>query len=60
VLSDRYRPTKLWQVINEYKASYFNSIGGMMQILDAAFKPVDVPQHTAHPEANSEAKFYGS
>jgi acyl-CoA synthetase (AMP-forming)/AMP-acid ligase II len=47
VLSDRFSPKKFWKEINDYQASYFNCIGGMMQILDAAFKPEDVPPHTA-------------
>lgn len=47
VLSDRFSPNKFWQEINDCKATHFNSIGGMMQILDAAFKPEDVPGHTA-------------
>ncbi len=47
ILSDRFSPKKFWNEINENQATYFNSIGGMMQILDSAFKPADVPQHTA-------------
>lgn len=47
VLSDRFSPKKFWREITENKADYFNSIGGMMQILDAAFEPKDVPEHTA-------------
>jgi len=47
VLSDRFSPKKFWKEINDYQATYFNSIGGMMQILDAAFKPEEVPPHTA-------------
>lgn len=47
VLSDRFSPKKFWNEIKEYHATYFNSIGGMMQILDAAFAPEEVPAHTA-------------
>jgi len=47
VLSDRFSPKKFWREITENKSDYFNSIGGMMQILDAAFEPEDVPEHTA-------------
>ena len=47
ILSDRFSTKKFWKEITENGATYFNSIGGMMQILDAAFKPEDVPDHTA-------------
>lgn len=47
ILSDRFSPKKIWKEITENEATYFNSIGGMMQILDAAFKPEEVPDHTA-------------
>jgi crotonobetaine/carnitine-CoA ligase len=47
ILSDKFSPKKLWNEISQYNATYFNSIGGMMQILDSAFKPEDVPDHTA-------------
>jgi len=47
ILSDRFSPKKFWKEMIDYKATYFNSIGGMMQILDAAFKPEDVPDHPA-------------
>ncbi|MDY6852580.1 MAG: AMP-binding protein, partial [Thermodesulfobacteriota bacterium] len=33
--------------INKYQATYFNSIGGMMQMLNAAFENKPVPEHTA-------------
>ncbi len=47
VLTDRFSPKKFFVEINRYQASYFNSIGGMMQILDAAFENTPVPEHTA-------------
>lgn len=47
VLSDRFSPKKFFQEINRHQATYFNSIGGMMQILDAAFESKTVPDHTA-------------
>lgn len=47
ILSDRFSPKKLWQEIADYAATYFNSIGGMMQILDTALKAEDVPVHQA-------------
>lgn len=47
ILSDRFSPKKFWKEINDHQATYFNSIGGMMQILDAAFKPEEVPPHAA-------------
>lgn len=47
VLSDRFSPKKFFQEINHYQATYFNSIGGMMQILDAAFQSNAVFDHTA-------------
>jgi crotonobetaine/carnitine-CoA ligase len=47
VLSDRFSPTKFFQEIKRHEATYFNSIGGMMQILDAAFDGKPVPEHTA-------------
>lgn len=47
ILSDRFSPKKLWKEIAETKATHFNSTGGVMQILDAAFKSEDVPDHTA-------------
>ncbi|MEW6276360.1 MAG: AMP-binding protein [Bacillota bacterium] len=46
ILSDRFSPKKFWKEINDYQVTYFNSIGGMMQILDAAFGPEEVPEHT--------------
>ncbi len=47
VLSDRFSPKKFFKEINQFQATYFNSIGGMMQILDAAFQNTPVPEHTA-------------
>ncbi|MBW1780920.1 MAG: AMP-binding protein [Deltaproteobacteria bacterium] len=47
VLTDRFSPKKFFAEINQYQATYFNSIGGMMQILDAAFESTPVPEHTA-------------
>jgi len=47
VLSDRFSPKKFFVEINRHQATYFNSIGGMMQILDAAFESTSVPKHTA-------------
>jgi len=47
ILSDRFSPKKFWKEIMENNATYFNSIGGIMQILNAAFEPEDVPNHTA-------------
>ena len=47
VLSNRFSPKNFFDEINRYQATYFNSIGGMMQILDAAFDEGAVPQHTA-------------
>jgi crotonobetaine/carnitine-CoA ligase len=47
VLSDRFSPGKFFLEINRHRATYFNSIGGMMQILDAAFESTPVPEHTA-------------
>ncbi|MBS4021434.1 MAG: AMP-binding protein [Dethiobacter sp.] len=47
ILSDRFSPKKFWHEIVDFKATYFNSIGGMMQILDAALKEEDVPKHQA-------------
>lgn len=47
VLSDRFSPQKFWQEIIKYQASSFNSIGGMMQILDSAFTHQEVPAHPA-------------
>ncbi len=47
VLSDRFSPKKFFVEINRHRATYFNSIGGMMQILDAAFENTPVPEHTA-------------
>jgi crotonobetaine/carnitine-CoA ligase len=47
VLSDRFSPKKFFQEITRYQATYFNSIGGMMQILAAAFEKDPVPRHTA-------------
>lgn len=46
-LSSSFSPKRFFEEINKYKATYFNSIGGMMQILDAAFEAEDVPEHTA-------------
>lgn len=45
VLSNRFSPRTFWQEMNRYQVTYFNSIGGMMQILDSAFAPEDVPEH---------------
>jgi len=47
VLSDRFSPKKFFVEINKYQATYFNSIGGMMQMLAAAFEDQPVPEHTA-------------
>jgi len=47
VLSERFSPGKFFDEITKYKATYFNSIGGIMQILDAAFENIPVPEHTA-------------
>ncbi|MET3292528.1 UNVERIFIED_CONTAM: crotonobetaine/carnitine-CoA ligase [Brevibacillus sp. OAP136] len=47
ILSNRFRPRTFWQEINRYQATYFNSIGGMMQILDSAFEVENVPEHSA-------------
>ena len=47
VLTDRFSPKKFFVEIKRYRANYFNSIGGMMQILDAAFENIPVPEHTA-------------
>ena len=47
VLSDRFSPTKFFKEIQNNNATYFNYIGGIMPILDAAFKPEDVPEHGA-------------
>ena len=47
VLTDRFSPKKFFGEINRYQANYFNSIGGMMQILDAAFENTPVPEHAA-------------
>jgi crotonobetaine/carnitine-CoA ligase len=47
VLTDRFSPKKFFVEIKQYRADYFNSIGGMMQILDAAFENTPVPEHTA-------------
>ena len=47
VLSDRFSPKKFFLEISRHQATYFNSIGGMMQILDAAFESIPVPEHTA-------------
>ncbi len=47
VLSDRFSPSKFFQEIKRHGATYFNSIGGMMQILDAAFEGKPVPEHSA-------------
>ncbi len=47
VLSDRFSPKKFFEEINRYQATFFNSIGGMMQMLHAAFEDVPVPEHTA-------------
>ena len=47
ILSDRFSPKRFWKEIAETKATHFNSTGGLLQILDAAFKSKDVPRHTA-------------
>ena len=47
VLTDRFSPKKFFVEINRYRADYFNSIGGMMQMLDVAFENTPVPEHTA-------------
>lgn len=47
MLSDRFSPGKFFQEIRKHGATYFNSIGGMMQILDAAFEGKPVPEHSA-------------
>jgi len=47
VLSDRFSPKKFFDEINRYQATFFNSIGGMMQMLNAAFESKPVPEHTA-------------
>ncbi|MDQ0340535.1 crotonobetaine/carnitine-CoA ligase [Caldalkalibacillus uzonensis] len=47
VLSDHFSPRNFFNKISKYKATYFNSIGGMMQILDVTFGEEDVPEHTA-------------
>lgn len=47
VLTDRFSPKKFFAEINKYQATYFNSIGGMMQMLNAAFENNPVPEHTA-------------
>jgi len=47
VLSDRFSPSKFFHEIKRHGATYFNSIGGMMQILDAAFAGKPVPEHSA-------------
>jgi len=47
VLSDRFSPKKFWNEIIQYEATYFNSIGGMMQILDTTFNKDNLPDHNA-------------
>jgi acyl-CoA synthetase (AMP-forming)/AMP-acid ligase II len=47
ILSDRFSPKKFFEEMNRYHATYFNSIGGMMQILYAAFENTPVPKHSA-------------
>jgi len=47
VLSDRFSPKKFFKEIKDNNATYFNYIGGILPILDAAFKPEDVPDHGA-------------
>ena len=47
VLSDRFSPRRFWNEITKFEADYFNSIGGMLQILDVAFTPENVPNHSA-------------
>lgn len=47
VLSDRFSPKKFFKEIKDNNATYFNYIGGIMPILDAAFEPEDVPNHGA-------------
>jgi len=64
VISDRFSPKKFWREIKENKVTFFNYIGGMLTILDAAFKPEDVPDHGAklavggpNPREGWEEKF---
>lgn len=45
VLSDRFSPRKFWDEIITYQANFFNAIGSILQILDAAFEADQVPDH---------------
>jgi len=45
VLSDRFSPKQLMADLAKYEVTHFNSIGGMMQMLDNAIKPHEVPEH---------------
>jgi len=47
VLSEKFSPKNFWKEIIEHQATFFNSIGGMMQILDSVYSEEDVPDHPA-------------
>jgi len=47
VLSDRFSPKKIFKEIKDNDVTFINTIGGIREILDAAFKPKDVPDHGA-------------
>lgn len=45
IMSDRFSPSKFWDEMIKYKATYFNSLGSIMQILDSATE--NPPNHPA-------------
>jgi acyl-CoA synthetase (AMP-forming)/AMP-acid ligase II len=48
ILSDRFSPKKIFGEIKNYGATYFNYIGGLIQMLDRSFdRREDVPDHGA-------------